>query len=394
MKHELKVLSLLHILNDGFRITVTTTLPFIAKDLSLSLTQIGILGSSQTFIGILFAIPSAYFAAKIGGFKLLIVSLLLYAVGFLGIGFSPNFFLLLLSIYIGAVGFAFFHPVSFALVTRLSAKGMRGKNMGTFISLGDIGRLLISALALLVIPWIGWRPVMIILSMVALNIYFFTQLFTFKEVPIVDNISPFGQEKRVWFKKFLVLLADHNFIRVLLTAMGDSLASSNIYTFLPFLLLARGITPAQLVIFTTVYFFGSLSGKFFSGRAVDTFGNKRVFIISEISMALVLLLLGITVSFPALVMISYLLGGFTKGTSPVVQTMISEVIHEEHFEKAFGVSETFIQIAAAMTIFISGLLADHFGITVVFYVSAVLAVLATVPILTFKTSKIVIPVSK
>jgi len=385
VKQELKILSLLHILNDGFRTTATTILPFVAKDLSLSLTQVGILGSSQTFIGTMFAIPSAYFAAKFGGFKLLFMSLILYSLGFLGIALSPHFFLLLIAFYAGAIGFAFFHPVSFALVTRISEKGTKGKNMGNFLSLGDIGRMIVPTLALLFIPSFGWRIVMIVLSLVAFVIYLISQLGRSKEVYVNSRqVSDIELGKRAWLKSSLVLLKDGKFRKVLMSAMGDTLASSNIYLFLPFLLLLRGIAPAQLVIFTSTFFLGSLSGKFLLGRAVDIFGNRKVFILSEFAMAAILLMLVASDSFVLLVFISLVLGVFTKGTSPVLQTLISDVTHETHYEKAFGASEMFIQIAGAITIFVSGILADHFGITVVFYMSAALAIFATFPVMRFK----------
>jgi len=45
-------------LNDGVRTAVITLLPFMAKDISLSLAQVGFLGSSQPLIGALIALPT------------------------------------------------------------------------------------------------------------------------------------------------------------------------------------------------------------------------------------------------------------------------------------------------------------------------------------------------
>jgi MFS transporter, FSR family, fosmidomycin resistance protein len=377
----MRVLWVLHILNDGYRTTAVTILPFVARDLSLSLTHVGILGSSQTLIGTLLAIPSAYVAAKIGGYRLLVLSLVLYAAGFMGIGLSARLTGLLLFFYLGAIGFAFFHPVSFALVTRLSEPGKRGKNMGNFMALGDIGRVIIPSVALLVIPSAGWRPVMLILALIALAIYVAARMVTPGDIPIERSAMDAAMGKRNWLKSSLKLLADRRFVWVLLAAVGDTLASSSIYIYLPFLLLALGIEPSRLVLFTGAFFLGSLSGKSLLGRAVDAFGNIRVFMLSEVSMAVLLVLLVSHPPFLMLVLISYFLGAFTKGTSPVVQTLISEVIHEDHFEKAFGASETFIQIAGAVSILVSGILADHYGIGSVFYFSALLAIFAILPLI-------------
>lgn len=384
MNRDLKILSLLHILNDGYRTTAVTILPFIAKDLSLNLTTVGVLGSSQTFIGTLLAVPSGYLAAKIGGFKLLLTSLILYSLGFVGISFSPHFLFIFLAFYLGAIGFAFFHPVSFALVTRLSEPAHRGKNMGNFMSLGDIGRMIIPSLALAAIPYIGWRMFMCIAAIVGFGIYAISRLYLRKEIrPEENKVAP-DLGKRVWLKSSLLLLKEKHFRQTLFAAVGDTLASSNIYIYLPFLLLSRGIAATQLVLFTSAFFFGSLSGKALLGRGVDLYGNKKMFIFSEIAMAVTLLFLAVFHQFFIMLLISYILGLFTKGTSPVVQTLVSESIHESQYEKAFGTSETIIQMAGAFTIFISGILADLFGLSAVFYWSTGLALLATLPIIFYR----------
>lgn len=64
-------LSLLHIFNDGFQASFVLLLPFIAKDQSLNLTKVGLLGTILNVSGIILAIPAGNIAAKIGGFKTL-----------------------------------------------------------------------------------------------------------------------------------------------------------------------------------------------------------------------------------------------------------------------------------------------------------------------------------
>ena len=45
MLDRVKLLSVLHILNDGYQASFLLLLPFIAKDLNINLTQIGTLGT-------------------------------------------------------------------------------------------------------------------------------------------------------------------------------------------------------------------------------------------------------------------------------------------------------------------------------------------------------------
>lgn len=387
MNKDLRLLYILHILNDGYRTTVITILPFVAKDLSLSLTQIGVLGSSQTLIGTLLAIPAGYLASRLGGFTLLLTSLILYGLGFLSISFSPHFLTLLFAFYATAIGFAAFHPVSFVLVSRLSDPKSRGKNMGNFMSFGDIGRVIIPSLALIFIPFIGWRLAMAICALIAIILYAFSRFLIGKDIKPKTVEPQLPLSKREWLKSTLVLFHDGNLQRATLSAMGDTLASSNIYVYLPFLLLNRGINSAHLVFFTSAFFVGSLLGRSLLGRAVDIYGNKKVFILSEIAMMFTLFILVIFNNFFLFILIACILGIFTRGTSPVIQTLIACSIHEAHYEKVFGLSESLIQISGAATIFVSGLIADKFGINAVFYYSAILAILATLPIWNLKTKQ-------
>lgn len=72
MRTQLKELLILHFLNDGVRTTIIVLLPLIAVDLSLSLTQVGFLGSSQPLIGALLALPTGYILGKLGGYKVIL----------------------------------------------------------------------------------------------------------------------------------------------------------------------------------------------------------------------------------------------------------------------------------------------------------------------------------
>src|SRR5258705_5754929 len=84
------ILYVLHFLNDGIRTTFISLLPFIARDLHLSFTQVGFLTASQGALTALLALPAGFFAMKIGGFKILFFALLFYSFGAFGIGFAPN----------------------------------------------------------------------------------------------------------------------------------------------------------------------------------------------------------------------------------------------------------------------------------------------------------------
>lgn len=75
----------LHFLNDGFRTTFVTLLPFIAKDLSLNLSTVGFLGSTQALLASFLSLPAGFLAARFGGVHFLTYLLIIYSLGAFGV---------------------------------------------------------------------------------------------------------------------------------------------------------------------------------------------------------------------------------------------------------------------------------------------------------------------
>lgn len=71
MKKSIRLLNILHILNDGFSASFLLLLPFIAKDIHLSLTQVGILGAITSISEMILAIPSSHITTKFGDSRVL-----------------------------------------------------------------------------------------------------------------------------------------------------------------------------------------------------------------------------------------------------------------------------------------------------------------------------------
>ncbi len=371
-------LTILHFLNDGVRTTFPTLLPFIAKDLSINLSSVGFLGSSNSLFQTILALPAGFFAAKFGQIKLLIVLLLVYSLGSLATAFSPNIFFVAAGFYLGSMGFGMFHPVSFSFIAKKSHSSNLGKKMGDFTALGDVGRIVIPPLAVLVVSLFNWRIALILIA--ALGFLLFIAL-TIYQLSHKQEILPEKRETHADFiKQSLILLKDKKLFLTFAAAMLDSFASSPVFLFLPFLIFSKGITVPQYAIVTGFFFAGSLLGKFILGRGVDKVGNIKVFSVSECLMAVCLVLLTITNQFFALLVVCLLLGVFTRGTIPVIQTIISQIAHKKHYDKIYSLSEFFIAIASTLTILIMGIVAEKAGIPSVFYLSAIFAVVTLVPV--------------
>lgn len=372
----------LHILNDGFKASLLLFLPFIARDLNISLTKVGFLGTAVNSLEIFLAIPAGMIAAYVGGFRFLIITMLFYGLGYLFLSLSYTYVMIIIAFILAGISFGMFHPVAFSVVSKMFGKGERGSQLGNFTALGDLGRIGISSLTTFIITSIGWRQTAFFSFTLVLGLFvLFYLLFSYKKrgIPKVD------QEVLGPGPSYLDILKNRRFMLATSCFILDSFASSALFIFIPFLLLKRGVAPVYLGALTSTFFIGNMFGKVLLGKLVDRLGNVRVFIISEYLMALFIVVLAVSTNIPLIILSSILLGAFTKGTVPVLTSMVTEAVdHHGRYEKAFSLNAVFVGIGSTVAPLALGFLSDAFGITNAFYGASVLAVCATVPALLYR----------
>ena len=375
MLTDIVLLNILHVLNDGFQASIVLLLPFISDNLYLNLTIVGILGSLITVLGIFLTIPAGYLATKIGGMKLLLGALIIYAAGFIITGLTPSLITVVIGFLLAGTGFALFHPVAFALVARLSSKESRGRTMGAFTAIGDVGRIGIAAGVTFFVVILGWEMTAIMYGAVA------GILFVLLYIPHKKRTEHISETKKAHTNvPIKSLLTNKRYVLAVTATTFDNFASSTLFIFLPFLLLSKHLPVSLIGTLTSAYFIGNFMGKTVLGRLVDSMGNVKVFIAAETLMALCIILLTNAHSIIPIIVISIILGALTKGTAPVTQTLISDSVeHHGSYENAYGVNSVITNIATTVAPIVLGITSDKLGISVSFYVMASIAVLATVP---------------
>ncbi len=375
-------LNILHFLNDSFEASFILLIPFFAKDLGINLTQVGLLGSVLNSLGIVLGLPAGYIATRVGGFKTLLIASVIYGLAFLGTGLSSSYFPILVTFILGGIGYGLFHPIAFSLIAKWTPMEKRGQAMGNFTAIGDIGKIGIAPLLTILIVSVGWKITSLGYGVIAIIIALSFYLFIKK-----DSILP-KEEKPLVSLSVWGVIKNKNFIFASASDAIDVFASSSLYIFLPFLLLSRGISPSLLGSFAGAFFIGNFLGKILIGRSADSLGNAKVFIISEIFMAIFILLLANSTSFLIIIICALILGIFTKGTVPVTQTMVSESVeHHGNFEKAFGINETIVGIAKTISPVLLGFISDKLGIIASFNTMAIVALIAILPAVGFHFSK-------
>ncbi len=372
-------LNLLHILNDGFQASFVLLLPFVARAQDLSLTEVGSLGTVLNIASVVLALPAGFIAAKVGGLRTLVAALVVYGLGFLGAGVFGQYALLLLMFGLGGIGLGMFHPIAFSLIAKWAPKERRGRLMGNFTAIGDVGRIGISAALSFVVVAIGWQQTAVLYGAVAVALAFGFYRFLKAQgegLAVKDRVvTPMSLGQIVRNRRYVLAMC---------TSAFDAFASASLYVFLPFLLLKRGVSPAFLGTFTAAFFVGNFLGKTLLGRFVDRLGNVPVFVVSELLMAMFIFVLANSTLVWLIVVCSVVLGAFTKGTVPVIQTMVTESVeHHGNFEKAFGLGALVTSCAVTAAPLLLGVVSDRAGIVTAFNVMAGVALIAVVPAVAF-----------
>lgn len=372
----------LHFLNDGFESSFLLLLPFIAKDLHITLAQVGFLGTVESGIEILLSLPASIIAAKYGGFRTLIFALSIYTIGFFVTGFAPSILLLFITFMIAGAGFGIFNSIGLSLAAKWANQSSKGRQMGNYSSSGDIGKAGISTILPFLATNIGWRLTAISYSVVGFVVFFiFRRLASHvhKVEITAKKVKSISIGKVIKNKRFLLANAT-NFL--------DTLASGALFIFLPFLLLEKGLATILIGVFTAAYFLGTVSGKLFFGRITDIFDKPILMIAAQLAMGLCIILLAKTNQFSLILFLSFVLGAFSKGTVPISKIMIADsVAHHGNYEKAFGVNVIIASAAATLSPLMWGYVSNQFGIVMAFNVSALVTLLTIIPAIAYKFSR-------
>jgi MFS family permease len=157
----------------------------------------------------------------------------------------------------------------------------------------------------------------------------------------------------------------------------DSACRTGLLTFLPFLLIARGSTPANVGFALALVFAGGAAGKLICGLMAERIGILRTVVLTELATGLMIIL---TVALPLTWQMALLLplGIALNGTSSVLYGTVAEFVCDDKQGRSFGLFYTLGSIASASSPLAFGIVSDFVGVSPAMLAIAALA-LATLP---------------
>ena len=373
-KNANKLLFVCNFLSKGWEVSILGFLAFIQKEQALPLYMVGILSS----VFIISQIGVSFFAGKIAhaihSRNVVFLSIAASGVSWLTLFFSNHLSLLFLAYMFGGISSGLFEPIGNSLVAKLSASGNRGTAIGNFAAFGDMGRIAVVAVATALAGLLKVDNACLVMFASSVAALILAVLAIARTNNDADSVP---EELPVHLRD---LLQNRNFRFATVAGIADSFSSASLYIFIPFLLNSKGIPLANTLYFNVIFFAGYMSGRLVLGRLADKHGAPHILMVSKITMALLILLLTLVSGSTLMLLLLFLLGVFTRGSSPIIRAMVADSMDDNiSFHNAFSAFSSASRGSSALSRPIYGFLASYAGIASVFYLASAVSLLTLYP---------------
>jgi MFS family permease len=348
-----------HVLHDGFTDLIWVALPIWQAEFALSYAAVGTLRMVYTGTMASLQIPAARIAARVGGPIVLGLGTALAGLCYCLAGLGDGFWWLMAALFLGGLGAATQHPIASALVTRTFTGARALSAFGAYNFAGDVGKVLIPAVAALMILFMAWRPAYALFGLIgiimALPIFLLApQLAPERAQAQAAAGAGSGTEAQSAGAPlgFRVLVA---------FGIADSVVRGALFVLLPFLLIAKGAAVTTAGVALTLIFIGGAAGKLACASVARRIGTPATVVLAQtltaagvfavlfLPLALVLILLPV-------------LGLALNGVTTVIYGSVPAFVAPERRTHALSVFYTVTIGTAALAPPLSGLLGDVVGI--------------------------------
>lgn len=351
---------------------------FLAPLLPLLQTQLGVGYALAGSLAIFTQLPSVlnpfigYLADRISVRYFVILAPAVTATVFTSLGLASSYAALAMLLLVGGIAIAAFHAPAPAMVARVSGQRV-GTGMSIFMATGELARTIGPLMAVAGVTWFGlgglWRMAAVGWLM-SLILY-----LRLRRVPASSHAPGSLAMDAFWRQAWRVFPA------LIWLLGGRSLMVAALSTYLPiFMSNERQASLWLAAAALTILQGAGVAGALAAGTLSDRWGRRRVLLV--VTVAAPFLLLAFIYS-PAWLAVPLLiaLGLASLSTQPVVLALVQDQFpHNRAFANGVNLAITFLLQAVA--IWAVGALADRFGLTPAYAVSALLA-LVSIPAVFF-----------
>ncbi|MGI9612251.1 MAG: MFS transporter [Acidimicrobiales bacterium] len=361
-----------HLVNDFNALMLPAFLPAMTDEFGLNYLQLGILSLSFTILSGVLQVFAGQYADRYGRRRqTLVFGFVVTAVGFVGMGLSPTFVLLVLASLLCGLGASTYHPQATAILVR-SYPTERGRTMGVHGWGGSVGAFIAPLGVALLVTGVGWRSALFLLAIPGLVVAAMMRRGVAESSPNPEARLRGGISRDVW--------------RLAITFALLSMVIRGFLTFLPTLLVERGSSLSEAGLLTTFILVVGLVAQPLGGMAYDRLGGRRVFFVASVATSISLALFAVSGGWLVLVAVAAV-AFFVFSMFPVSLAMGSDLAGVERTGIGVGIIFGVSGLSGAAVQPIVGGIADRTGLQVALSLLMVFAVASALSALTLPADR-------
>jgi MFS family permease len=323
----------------------------------------------------LFQVPLSFLGERIGELTVIAVGTFGLAGGFLLLGRVHSFLAIVISLILTKATGGGQHGLSSSLLSKVFEISGRRAAMGTYNFSGDLGKVCFPFLLAFMINLWGWRQAVSVLSVFAVAAA--AVLWTVAREKGRGSLISSSQEESPTKKGDWGIRDSKSFSSLLTIGIIDITTRTALLTFLPFLLLRKGIPMAQVGFALTLLFAGGAVGKFVCGILAERLGIIPMVVGTEVlTSAGILSLIWSPSSLTWFTL--PIVGIVLNGTSSVLYATVAEMIAPSARSRGYGLYYAITLGSGAIAPTVYGLFTDSFGLSFTL-IAIALVVLLTLP---------------
>jgi FSR family fosmidomycin resistance protein-like MFS transporter len=311
-----------HVINDFTATSLPVFLPAIEEEFGLTYLQLGLLSLTFTILSGAVQPLAGNFADRNGKRRAtLVFGFVSTGLGFILIGLSPMFWLVVASSLFCGLGGSTYHPQATAFLVR-SYPAERGRTLGLHGWGGSIGHFLAPVLVALAIAAFGWR----------LGVALFAIPSVLAALIIRSNLAESPPNPGASLRG----AASRNLLLMAVTFGLLGMVLRGFLGFLPTYLVELDWTLTEAGVITTLILVVGMFAQPLGGAIFDRVGGRQVFVVCSIGAAVGVAGFGLTTSWLALVFVT-IMAFFVFALFPVSLAMASELAGAERTGAAAGI---------------------------------------------------------
>jgi FSR family fosmidomycin resistance protein-like MFS transporter len=357
-------------------------LPFMAKDLGLTYTQVGLIISIRQLMSTVVNLPAGMIVDTLGK-RSLFMSLALgwAAVPYLLIGITSSYPVILVAVAVVGIGNFLWHP---AAITALSEMYPTRRGYGLALhELGaNLGDTLTPLAAGFLLAALNWRHVLLII--VAGGLLLTLMIMRMMAHAHRQRSAPRqgGVVLTDYVKGLQVLLRNSRLLVLAMVSGVRAMTQLGLSTFLPLYLANELHVPAALMgLYLAVVQASGMIATPIAGTLSDRIGPKRVATAGMFTTSIVMLGFAALNLGAAFVAALALLGFFVYSMRPAIFRWAIGVVPREYEGTAVGILFTTQALLPAAMPLVGGYLGDRYGLLSIFYVIAGTVLVANLALL-------------